>query len=125
MRQPTIHLDTSFLIRALHVGSSEDSQLRQFLRSRRELAICSIAWTEFLCGPLDARQLEAAHRLTSERIPLTEQDASLAAELFNRSGRQRSSLTDCMIAAAALRRHAQLATSNPADFDRLGVSLAT
>ena len=125
MDPPTIHLDTSFLIRALRAGSPEDGQLRGFLRARRELAICSIAWAEFLCGPLNASQLDAARRLTSERIPFTEQDASLAADLFNRSGRRRSSLTDCMIAAAALRRRAHLATSNPADFDRLGVSLAT
>jgi predicted nucleic acid-binding protein len=125
MDRPTIHLDTSFLIRALRMGSSEDGQLRAFLRAHRELAICSIAWTEFLCGPLDASQLDAARRLTSERIPFTEQDASLAAELFNRSGRRPSSLTDCMIAAAALRRRAQLATSNPVDFERLGVTLAT
>jgi len=125
MSQTPIHLDTSFLIRALGSGTREDRQLRKFLRAGRGLAISSIAWAEFLCRPLDDRQLEAARRITSERIPFTEKDASLAAELFNESGRRRSSLTDCMIAATALHSKAQLATSNPADFERLGISLAT
>lgn len=125
MSQTPVHLDTSFLIRALQPGTTEDRKLREFLRADRGLAIGSIAWAEFLCGPLDVRQLEAAKRLTSERIPFTEKDASLTAELFNRSGRRRNSLTDCMIAATALRHSAQLATANPADFKRLGVPLAS
>ena len=123
MRQAPIHLDTSFLIRALRPGTAEDSELRGFLAAGRGLATSSIAWAEFLCGPLDDQQIRAATRLTSERVPFTEKDAALAAELFNDSGRRRNSLTDCMIAAIALRCNAQLATSNQTDFERLGVSL--
>jgi predicted nucleic acid-binding protein len=50
--------------------------------------------------------------------PFTEDDASLAADLFNTGGRRGRSLPDCMIAAAALRAAAALATSNPIDFQR-------
>ena len=124
MSQTPIHLDTSYLIRALQPGTTEDQKLREFLRTGRSLFIGTIAWAEFLCGPLDDRQLDTAQRITSERITFTEEDASLTAELFNKSGRRRSSLTDCMIAATALRCDAQLATANQADFNRLGVAFA-
>lgn len=83
----------------------------------------SIAWAEFLCSPLNGRQLDIARRITAELIPFTDKDAALTAELFNESGRCRSSLTDCMIAATALRCNARLATANQADFQRLRVPL--
>ena len=97
--------------------------LRALLEESRELAMSSIAWAEFLCGPLTGRQLDIARRITPELIPFTDKDAALSAELFNESGRRRSSLTDCMIAATALRCNARLATTNQADFKRLRVAL--
>ncbi|MGB5160656.1 MAG: PIN domain-containing protein [Thermoanaerobaculia bacterium] len=118
-----VHLDTSFLIRALRPGTRQDQMLRALLEASRELAMSSIAWAEFLCGPLNDRQLAIARRITSELIPFTDKDAALTAELFNESGRRRSSLTDCMIAATALRCNARLATANQADFKRLRVAL--
>ena len=123
MSQTPVHLDTSFLIRALRPGTKQDQMLRALLEAGRELAMSSIAWAEFLCGPLDSRQLDMARRITPELIPFTGKDAALAAELFNESGRRRSSLTDCMIAATALRWNARLATANQADFKRLRVAL--
>ncbi|MGB5551230.1 MAG: PIN domain-containing protein [Thermoanaerobaculia bacterium] len=118
-----VHLDTSFLIRALRPGTRQDQMLRALLEASRELAMSSIAWAEFLCGPLNGRQLDIARRITPELIPFTDKDAALTAELFNESGRRRSSLTDCMIAATALRCNARLATANQADFKRLRVAL--
>ena len=123
MSQTPVHLDTSFLIRALRPGTTEDQMLRALLEASRELAMSSIAWAEFLCGPLNGRQLDIARRITPELIPFTDKDATLTAELFNESGRRRSSLTDCMIAATALRCNARLATANQADFKRLRVAL--
>lgn len=88
----------------------------------------SIAWTEFLCGPLDDTDRNLAAEIVTERVPYTIRDAESAAELFNEGGRRRGSLIDCMIAAVASRRGASLATLNPDDFRRfeaLGLRLAS
>lgn len=121
MDQKTIHLDTSFLIRALVPGSKEDTRLRAWLGAGQLPSMSSVAWAEFLCGPLDADHVEIASRIVEHRIPFTEDDASLAAELFNRAGRKRQHFRDCMIAATALRHDAAIATTNPTDFESLGV----
>ena len=113
-----IHLDTSFLIRALVPRSPQDRRLRKWLRAGERLRISAIGWTEFLCGPVEPRHVELAARVVSERLSFTDEDAVVAAELFSRSGRRRGSLTDCMIAATALRHEARLATANPDDFRR-------
>lgn len=113
-----IHLDTSFLIRALVHGSPQDQSLRRWLADGEILAMSAIAWTEFLCGPLEAKHAELARSFLSERVPFLENDAAVSARLFNESGRRRGSLVDCMIAATALRAGAVLATANPDDFRR-------
>jgi predicted nucleic acid-binding protein len=123
-----IHLDTGFLIRALVPSSPQDGRLREWLRAGEPLAISTIAWAEFLCGPVTDRQLELAAALLRGRVAFVEQDAALAARLFNSSGRRRGSMVDCMIAATALRSAATLATTNVADFQRFasaGLELAT
>ena len=114
-----IHLDTSFLIRGLVRGSAEDRALRGWLRGGEPLGMSVVAWAELLCGPLDGAQREMAEAIVSERAPFLEADAAEAARLFNESGRRRGSLMDCMIAAAALRANAPLATANVSDFRRL------
>ena len=127
MSRSTIHLDTSFLIRGLTRGSSENRALKRWLSAGTTIAMSSVAWTEFLCGPLSEDERDLASQVVTERPELTEEDAILAAELFNRSGRRRNSLTDCMIAAVALRHGAALATANRRDFQRfksLGIELA-
>jgi predicted nucleic acid-binding protein len=114
-----IHIDTSFLIRALVRNSAEDLKLRGWLRARTEVGISSIAWAEFLCGPVEASDIDLASRILQERVPFGEEDAVMAAKFFNLSGRRRGSFIDCMIAAIALRVRASLATTNPEDFRRL------
>ena len=113
-----IHLNTSFLIRGLVRDSPEDQLLREWLRAGETLAISTIAWAEFLCGPVEGPHLELVRGVVTRRPPFAEEDAALAARLFNESGRRRGSLGDCMIAATALRSGAPLATSNPSDFHR-------
>ena len=122
-----IHLDTSFLIRALLTNSPEDRQLRRWIREGVPLAMSAGAWTEFLGGPLSAPDLELASVLVSHRREFTPDHAATAARLFNASGRRRGSLVDCMIAAAALFDDAAIATANPDHFRRFedsGVTLA-
>lgn len=74
------------------------------------------------------RTLATVRAIINHHRAFTRDDAETAARLFNESGRRRGSLTDCMIAAAALADGAAVATANPADFQRLhdfGVKLAS
>ena len=119
------HLDTSFLIRALVAGSTEDKQLRRWIASDEPLAMSAIAWAEFLCGPLAAADAAIAAAIVGEATPLTSIHAARAALLFNASGRRRGTFIDCLVAACALDADAALATANHSDFARLpGVRLA-
>lgn len=115
-----IHLDTSFLIRALVPGSQEDLRLRGWIGANESLRLSAVVWAEFLCGPLAPAALEMAAELFDEPIPFVAEDAVGAARLYNLSGRRRGSLADCMVAAVAKRLLASLATSNPRDFLKLG-----
>ena len=114
-----IHLDTGFLIRALVRNSPEDIKLRDWLRSNTQVEMSSIAWAEFLCGPVEKNDIALANRIVPDRQPFTDEDAAAAARLFNISGRRRGTFIDCMIAAVALGAGVSLATTNPEDFRRL------
>ena len=113
-----MHLDTSFVIRGLIPRSSEDRALRRWITDGTPLGMSAVGWAELLCGPLDAGQLDLLKRLVGQIAPLDAETASLAAQLFNNTGRRRGTLADCMIAATAMRADAALATSNRADFTR-------
>ena len=113
-----IHLDTRFLINALHRGSAEDRRLRQRLAEGEAVGISVVSWTEFLCGPVDQHDVELAVRVVDEPVALVAVDAAVAARLFNLAGRRRGFLNDCMVAAIALRATASLATTNVSDFRR-------
>jgi predicted nucleic acid-binding protein len=113
-----IHLDTSFLIRALVRDSPQDRRLRDWVRNGEGFGISSVAWAEFLCGPVAPLQMKLVARVLNEHVPFGEPEAALAAALFNEAGRRRGSLSDCMIAATAIRAEAALATQNPKDFQR-------
>lgn len=113
-----IHLDTSFLIRAVVAGSLEDKRLRRWLRTGETVRIASLVWAEFLCGPVSSNVAEDVAELFGEPVPFEGMDATVAAQLYNLAGRRRGSMIDCMIAAVALRDEARLATGNAADFRR-------
>jgi len=115
----TVHLDTSFLIRALVAGSPEFRKLRGWLGNRTPVAMSAFAWGEFLCGPLDDAARARARRVAYRHVPLGTEEAELAARLFNLGGRRWGSFPDCVIAATAMVSEAGLATSNTDDFDRL------
>ena len=110
-----IHLDTSFLIGALIPGTRQDRALRKWIGRGEPLAVSSIAWVEFRCGPLDQAELALAEGFVGHFRDFTREDAELAARLYNQSGRRRGSLADCMIAAVALADRASVATANVKD----------
>jgi predicted nucleic acid-binding protein len=111
-----IHLDTNFLIQGLVPGTAAEATLQTWIISGEDLGISTIAWSEFLCGPLTAQDEALAQTLLAAPEPFLATDAHKAAELFNATGRRSRSLADCQIAAVALRCGAHMATSNVSDF---------
>jgi predicted nucleic acid-binding protein len=120
-----IHLDTNVLIEALVPGSEADQALRRWLLAGENLGISSIAWAEFLCGPVGAAEVDVVSAMFREITPYTVADAEITARLFNLGGRRRGTLADCMIAAVAIRASAPLATANPSDFERFAAEALT
>ena len=108
----TIHLDTSFLIRALLPGTPESRRLEDWLGERRSMVMSAVAWAEFLAGPLDEATFRVAGRLVGVPAVVTGVHAERAARLFNMTGRRRGSLSDCLIASAAIEGDAPLATAD-------------
>ena len=113
-----MHLDTSFVIRGLIPESSEDLALRRWIMDGTPLGMSAVGWVELLCGPLGKGHLDLLERVIGQIAPLDAETASLAAQLYNSTGRRRGTLADCMIAATAMRADAALATSNREDFTR-------
>ena len=129
IRKPVgeIHLDTSFLIRALVPSAPEAQTLRAWLRAGHRVAISALVWGEFLCGPLPEGAQALALRVARTHLPVGTEQAADAARLFNRTGRRRGSFQDCIIAATAISSGATLATKDRADFERFvarGLELA-
>lgn len=112
----TIYLDTNFLVALEDEQSLETALVTGWLQQNRELRVSTVAWAEFLCGPVtDTAILEA---LLPPPVPFEADDAAKAAALFNATGRRSRSLQDCMIAAVAIRANAELATIDVQDFCR-------
>ncbi len=111
-----IHLDTNFLIQALVPNSAAEAKLQTWLEDGEDLGVSSIAWSEFLCGPLTQNDETLAEMLFPAPEPFLASDAHKAAELFKATGRRSRSLADCQIAAVALRCEARIATENVSDF---------
>ena len=112
-----IHLDTSFLIRMLEQGSPQ-AHFLEATDPEEPVVVSTIAWAEFLCGPIEPAEKELALQVVDGHRDLNVEHAEIAARLFNESGRRRHSLSDCLIAAAAIHDGARLATTNLGDFRR-------
>ena len=111
-----IELDSNFLVAVLDARGNESGKLQTWARTGVRIQISTIAWSEYLCGPLDAAVVPLARKLVNSIEAFTEPDAELASKLFNGTGRRSRSHVDCMIAAHAIRRDAALATLNVRDF---------
>ena len=115
-----IHLDANYLVLATVAGFSEARRIRAWLSSGEQLGTSSIAWMEFVTGPVTSQVVVAVSQVIQERIdPLGRDEAELAAHLFNLVGRKRALRYDCLIAASAILGNAALATSNAKDFTLL------
>lgn len=113
-----IHLDTNYLIGLMVKGSPQARVVGEWLADGQSLATSSIAWTEFLNGPVSPLEIVHAEAVLQSRIfPFGRPEAVLAADLFNKTGRRRGSRFDCLIAATAILRQSEVATANRADFE--------
>lgn len=90
-----------------------------WLRSNEPVAVSTIVWTEFLCGPVESDDVDTALEIFGAPVPFDANASTAAGMLFNAGKRRRGSLADCMIAGTALAAGARLATNNRADFERL------
>ena len=113
-----IHLDANFLVGLSRESPRETASLKAWVSEQRPIATSTIAWTEFLCGPIASEAVIALSELVGEPVPFEASDSGKAAALFNGTGRRPRSLMDCMIAAVALRSRASVATRNVKDFRR-------
>ena len=91
------------------------------------MRMSTVAWAEFLCGPLNGAELALAAEIVGRSRDFTSEHAATAARLFNESDRRRGRFVDCMIAAVAIADGALIATTNETDFRRFegsGLQLA-
>ena len=113
-----IHLDTNLLIGAEDPTDPHHITSREVFAKPETFACSSVAWMELLSTP-DTHPLREAMKelLSGGIIPFDEAAASLAGELFHLTGSKRRTRLDTMIAATAILSGAELATTNPADFE--------
>jgi predicted nucleic acid-binding protein len=122
-----ILIDTNFLVAGLVPQSPEDLWMRKWLTGSETVALSVIVWAEFLCGPVSAKHSHLASVLFPQPEALLPEDAVVASQLFNGTGRRRGSLADCLIAATCLRLNAAIATNNLNDFrpmEAMGLRIA-
>jgi predicted nucleic acid-binding protein len=83
-----IHFDTNFLIEATISGSPAHIEVRAWSSQNEAFGLSSVAWAEYLCGPLDAKAETLARQMFPHPEPLLAAHAAMAADLFNKTGRR-------------------------------------
>ena len=112
-----ICLDTNYLIRMLIPETREANRVKKWLKHGETLTTSSIAWYEFLCGPVGAEEILTVRScLQGGIVAFEEGQITEAARLFNATGRARRLRVDAMIAACAVIADIPLATDNKDDF---------
>lgn len=111
-------LDTDFLIVALSRSGPERARLLQIAESEAEIQMSAVAWYEFSRGPRTPDQLAVARSFFFEDgiIPLSEDLATIAGEVFRNLGSPRRRAADVAIGVTAAAMGAILLTLNPNDF---------
>lgn len=113
-----IHLDTNLLIAFTKPTDPHADKAESLIDSTVPLGTSACAWTEFKSRPTTPPWEKILQKALSGRIiPFDEAAASLAGELFHLTGSKRRTRLDTMIAATAILSGAELATTNPADFE--------
>jgi predicted nucleic acid-binding protein len=114
-----VHLDTDFLVYALSQSGPERRRLVELSESTAEIQVCSVVWYEFSRGPRTPQQLAVARSFFFEDgiIPLSEEVATKAAEIFRQLGSPRKRTADIVIGVTAAQMKALLLTRNTHDFD--------
>src|SRR5471030_924595 len=114
-----IHLDTNYLIGLVTSPFPLKPQVVAWFNAGETLAISAIAWSEFLNGPVTSQEIKDGFGMIEGRIRAFDiREAEMAANLFNLTGRNRATQTDCFIAATAVCAGAYIATLNRKDFAR-------
>src|SRR2546421_5222877 len=90
-----IAFDANFLIAAIRERSEYGEQIKDWMFTGVSFQISAIAWSEYLCGPIDETRIEHARKLVANIEPFVEEDAALAGYLFNETGRRSRSVKDC------------------------------
>ena len=112
-----ICLDTNYLIRMLLPDTAESKRVKKWLKQGEALSTSSIAWYEFLCGPVGEAEIQTVRAcLQGGIVAFEEAQITEAARLFNATGRSRRLRVDAMIAACAVTANIPLATDNKEDF---------
>lgn len=112
-----LHFDTNALIALPHWAREGHAAIARVLEGEA-VAVSAVVWYEFLIGPLVEGEAALARAFLQGRIlPIAEEDAELATELFNPTARKRTLKTDALIAAMAIRAKAEFVTLNAADFE--------
>lgn len=113
------HLDTDFLIYALAEEGPERRLLIELAESDAELQMSAIAWYEFCRGPRTPADLAVGRSFFAADgiVPLSEELATGAAEVFRRLGSPRRRGADIAIGVTAAGMEATLLSRNRGDFD--------
>ena len=106
------------LVHALSGSSSDRRWLLEIAESGHLIEMSAVAWYEFSRGPRTPEQLATARAFFAAGgiIPLSEQIAGAAAEVFRQLGSPRRRAADIVIGVTAAFRNATLLTRNASDF---------
>ena len=115
---PVVHLDTDFLVFATQVSGPERARLVALSESAESIQMSALAWYEYARGPRTPEQLALARFFIDEEgiVPLTEELAGRAGDVFRRLCSPRRRANDIAIGVTALVCDATLLTRNIADF---------
>ena len=113
-----VHLDTDFLTHALAAAGPARQRLIELAESGQAIEMSAVAWYEFSRGPRTPEQLAVARSFFAKDgiIPLSEQLAATAGEVFRRLGSPRRRAADIAIGVTAALRGATLLSLNARDF---------